>query len=628
MSTESPTDMSILKGDSHFTHLLKTNYSASAEESRLIRGMLKESKQVVDDIDKEIAALRASIKKRLVRRNYIAAKMDAHRALISPIRRLSSELISEIFIHCLSDDHNPVRSIKEAPLLLTRICRLWREIALADPRLWKSLHIHIPYHYNDEGVEKILNQRSLGMSSWLSRSGSLPISLSFSATYNDYPGHRSSNSSSRPTEPRAYGDFMRAMLQPEFSSRWRYLDLKLTSSILETWLPLKGQGLSSLHTLKLDFGDDLCWSMSSGERPHDFSLSDLLQEAPNLRVFSLCNYVHNPYHLPIRWEKLTDLTLKSFCYSPEGLTLQQALSILAKASDSLQAGSFHVSLPIPHVNVHEDQDIVTLPSLRSLEVKFAVYTNQQVSTRISEKEVGNLFQYLNTPSLTDLSVQVTCGHPNVMNIMTLMPFHSLLERSSCSLRSLNVELPITSNALTECLHLTPQLSTLSLTECRWNRMPMLGIQLDLGPMATFTHTDNEGPVICDELLRVLTPETSSEPTTTLCPRLEKLRLAKCGPISGEAIINLATSRWNIRGNGERAVRKRLRVLDVALFVTKNEDIKSVKKVVPQVQALKQQGMRFSLSYPQEKQRTGRDSPWAGLPSSDPRRARLSFDRLF
>ncbi|KAK7443460.1 hypothetical protein VKT23_015633 [Stygiomarasmius scandens] len=143
---------------------------------------------------------------------------------------------------------------------------------------------------------------------------------------------------------------------------------------------------------------------SSEERTHKFSLGNLLQEAPNLRG---------------------------------GSTILQQVSILAKTSDSFQAGSFHASLPIPHVNAYEDQDVDTLPSLRSLEVKFAVYTNQQVSTHISEKEVGNLFQYLNTPSLTDLSVQVTYyGHSNVMNIMTLMPFDSLPERSLYSLHSL------------------------------------------------------------------------------------------------------------------------------------------------------------------------------------------------
>ncbi|THV02607.1 hypothetical protein K435DRAFT_716733 [Dendrothele bispora CBS 962.96] len=629
--------MSILKGNSPFKHVLNTNYSASTEESHSIGGMLKESKQVLDGMDKDIVRLRTEMHQRIARRNKLAAIMDAHRALVSPIRRLSPELLSEIFIHCLSEDHNPVRSINEAPLLLTRICRSWRETALGDPRLWKSLHIHIPYLFSDESITKIVAQRSLGMKNWLSKSGKLPISLSFCATYIDYPCHHSSDIPARATEPPVYSDFMHTMLQPEFFSRWRHLDLKFSSSVLNNWVSLKGQGLSSLRTLKLDFGDDLYWALPTVERPQDFSLADLISEAPNLRVFSLSNYVRNPYNLPLRWENLTELTLKSFCHSPEGLTIQQVLYILGRASQSLQTGSFCVSFPIPYINLSEEQEIINLPVLRSLEIKFTIYSSQTISTRISEKEVGNFFNYIHAPSLTGLGVQVTCGLSNVMNSMTSMPFLPLLKRSSCNLHSLSIELPITDSALLEFLPLAPDLVSLSITECRWNQLPIV-VQLDLGPMATFSNNPagNGESVVCDELLRLLTIDLTGI-DMPLCPRLEKLRLARCGPLSGDAVINLAKSRWNVDQEetssrniptGEDRKPTRLKVLEISLSANNPEDIKAVKKIAPELQTLKQQGMKITLSYPPERRRTGKDSPWTGLPTNDPRRVRSPFDRLF
>ena len=50
------------------------------------------------------------------------AEIEAHRALISPLRQVPLDIMEEIFIHCLPTDHNAVMSTREAPLLLGRVC--------------------------------------------------------------------------------------------------------------------------------------------------------------------------------------------------------------------------------------------------------------------------------------------------------------------------------------------------------------------------------------------------------------------------------------------------------------------------------------------------------------------------
>ncbi|KAJ7506550.1 hypothetical protein B0H11DRAFT_234881 [Mycena galericulata] len=92
---------------------------------------------------------------------------------------LPTEIIWEIFLHCLpsikeSSAHAPERY---APLLLLRICRIWREIALSIPTLWTTLYLcHIPI-FNTHEVLTTVEKFSRGVDAWIGRSGELPLSI-------------------------------------------------------------------------------------------------------------------------------------------------------------------------------------------------------------------------------------------------------------------------------------------------------------------------------------------------------------------------------------------------------------------------------------------------------------------
>ncbi|KAJ7166769.1 hypothetical protein C8R46DRAFT_899295 [Mycena filopes] len=59
---------------------------------------------------------------------------------VYPILTIPFELTAEIFVPCLPD--RPVSPhLTIAPLLLTAICRQWRNIACSTPRLWAALQI-------------------------------------------------------------------------------------------------------------------------------------------------------------------------------------------------------------------------------------------------------------------------------------------------------------------------------------------------------------------------------------------------------------------------------------------------------------------------------------------------------
>ncbi|KAJ7210575.1 hypothetical protein B0H12DRAFT_1157464, partial [Mycena haematopus] len=60
------------------------------------------------------------------------------RLIVYPILTIPVEITSEIFLHCLPAVDAAQPSTKLAPLLLGRVCRIWRDITYTNPRLWAA----------------------------------------------------------------------------------------------------------------------------------------------------------------------------------------------------------------------------------------------------------------------------------------------------------------------------------------------------------------------------------------------------------------------------------------------------------------------------------------------------------
>ncbi|KAJ7186714.1 hypothetical protein C8R46DRAFT_837918, partial [Mycena filopes] len=86
-----------------------------------------------------------------------------------------SEITSAIFMHCVlgeigdwSGQNLPGLFENAAPLLLLRICRQWKDVALSSPELWTSIQVSCPYI-----IESIIPD----LDRWLRRTGSLPLTI-------------------------------------------------------------------------------------------------------------------------------------------------------------------------------------------------------------------------------------------------------------------------------------------------------------------------------------------------------------------------------------------------------------------------------------------------------------------
>jgi len=220
-------------------------------------------------------------------------------------------MLREIFHHCLPDDRNPILSANEAPILLTRICSIWRAIALTSPLIWARIHIALPGNPSlSFGVlssasitkrhldfSKVMELRCQMVKDWLTRSGTCPLSISLSHPIGFIETNGSVDDPQDVTEP-----LFQQILS--FSPRWKHVELsmpvsvykKLQSHISEDSLPL----LNSLRS-------DIRWNDMFSEHPDPVPVRFL--EAPTLQRLSLdsSQLSHNTMILLPIWNRLTDL---------------------------------------------------------------------------------------------------------------------------------------------------------------------------------------------------------------------------------------------------------------------------------------------------------------------------------
>ncbi|KAJ7755541.1 hypothetical protein B0H16DRAFT_716960 [Mycena metata] len=163
--------------ESSVKHLLHTNVIPSAQECARIPDILVQPRKDLATIEEEIQRTQQKLDELKYRREVLATDIDAHLALLSPVRRLPDDILREIFVTSLASTHNAIIASREAPLLLCQVCSDWRKIAFTTPRLWSSLHVVVPTEPQLQDTIFSLAQQ------WLARSGILPLSLSIGISF-------------------------------------------------------------------------------------------------------------------------------------------------------------------------------------------------------------------------------------------------------------------------------------------------------------------------------------------------------------------------------------------------------------------------------------------------------------
>ncbi|KAJ8095190.1 hypothetical protein PM082_010412 [Marasmius tenuissimus] len=378
-----------------------------------ISQFLLEAEREIDEYDAEISRLKDAILRLEEKRAGLGGSMEKCRSLLSPVHRLPTEILTNVFSElCLCHPRSVLR--------LSSVCGRWREIVLSTPSLWTTLVVDF------RQWERRYPSLTSMVNSFMERSAgrALQVDLTFSA--ND-------------VEQEDKADFSSAIsILAQTSSRWKIASLFNLSpalpchdwefSALQTLcitghepLPPKVTGLfsnsTSLRTLDigaalLDHGDNLLdfpWSQIETLSIHDTSSSrafEFLAHFPRLENLRLW-----------RVGRGADNHAVQHCYS-------NMINSIAFTWDD-----------------QEDADLnlqsLTLPELTSLEMR------------------GNSWQVLRSWYQWPSWVSSTTAE--------------FLTRSACSITSLSlVWLPITDQQTIDLLELMPTLTSLEIVERETN----------------------------------------------------------------------------------------------------------------------------------------------------------------
>ncbi|KAJ6480300.1 hypothetical protein C8R45DRAFT_1005125 [Mycena sanguinolenta] len=156
---------------SPFERVLGTNAILSDIECTNIRSFLEGPLKDLNNVTGEINRLQSMIDDAVHRREKLRQFIDAHLALLSPVRRLPDDIVRSVFTATLPSTTNATISSDEAPVLLCRVCKSWRVVALSTPQLWASFHIVVPPPSKFDRLVALVT-------TWLKRSGSVPLNIS------------------------------------------------------------------------------------------------------------------------------------------------------------------------------------------------------------------------------------------------------------------------------------------------------------------------------------------------------------------------------------------------------------------------------------------------------------------
>ncbi|KAG2132899.1 uncharacterized protein EDB93DRAFT_1175298 [Suillus bovinus] len=156
--------------------LLNPNHCAIELEDQSIDAIITERRQQLDTVLCEISDLETIMdgiqtlhRQVLEKKNKLIESINSHERLRLALWRLPTEILSHIFVSCLPEDKYLLPASRLPPILLTRICRRWREVAVGTPGLWCRLRLAV--EHND------WQKRAFCYDAWLKRTQDHPLSL-------------------------------------------------------------------------------------------------------------------------------------------------------------------------------------------------------------------------------------------------------------------------------------------------------------------------------------------------------------------------------------------------------------------------------------------------------------------
>ncbi|ESK86244.1 hypothetical protein Moror_16624 [Moniliophthora roreri MCA 2997] len=151
-----------------------TNDPPSHQDAVIIRHVVQEKADTVSSITDEISSLQKQIQHLSQKREAAQQDLDAHRGLLSSVRKLPLEILGVVFSLCTQRDCTSMTlpNTLKAPMLFCQVSRYWRSAAISNPSLWSTFAIDVYHKPHSFELTRL----------WLSHSQQLPLALSLTIT--------------------------------------------------------------------------------------------------------------------------------------------------------------------------------------------------------------------------------------------------------------------------------------------------------------------------------------------------------------------------------------------------------------------------------------------------------------
>ncbi|KAG1856706.1 hypothetical protein DFJ58DRAFT_784507 [Suillus subalutaceus] len=323
-------------------------------------------------------------------KNKIIESIDLHKRLVSPLWRLPTEVLSQIFCHCLLQipelgELEPPSKLT-VPMSLTRICRRWREVVVDMPNLWRVLSVKV----DDRNWQQV----AFSYDSWLKRAQGRPLWLRLQF-------HADDDSTK-----------LQCLLQP-YTNQIKSLSVDFYR--LGTLKPNMFKGLLALEEISMYFEEDI----HACEMP-SYIVDSIISGLPStLRSFDVSGWALDFYDLsscdPV-WTHLTTL----------GITVWQVKALLRLLQLAPNLSSLTIRIILFHSILRALQPF-THANLQTLHIRVSYDCDDDEETL----DFCNLLDALSLPTLRVLTVHGVPEWPHEK-------FKAFLARSECSLESLIV----------------------------------------------------------------------------------------------------------------------------------------------------------------------------------------------
>ncbi|KAJ6517881.1 hypothetical protein C8R47DRAFT_200 [Mycena vitilis] len=383
--TTNGTDASGMKYDWDFSAtetrhnaLMNSNEAPLDSDISIAQSALEKADARLASLDAEMSRIREQLRQLEAEHSALEIYRTKNKAILSPLRRMPPELLSEIFSWTLPPAKNaafhPGFDITDSPWGLTHVSSQWRSIAISNPSFW-SLVVVV---YTPDITPSSSYALSM-VETQIARAKSLKIHFY----------------GCEDTDPGPQIDTFRCLAK--HAPRWEDLDLELTSALFPLLAGLRGR-MTSLRRLWLQWESPES-QIAAESDPSNQSI-DFCATAPSLVDFGvLCQRRFIP--LPLQAHNLTRYQSNA--------PWETHRRVLKQAPNLIEAQISTNGDPVP-----ANDEIIDLPSLLRLFVS-----------------PSDILQFLRFPCLEQLGIE--CDKKDGSSVHH---FQSALVRSSCPLRSL------------------------------------------------------------------------------------------------------------------------------------------------------------------------------------------------